>query len=74
MRAKEAKLELNMKKINFETVEKILRELGLRLSSRLGERIKRWMAKFTEQNELDNLASHPVSCCTDPKETIHKSN
>lgn len=65
-------LEYDLKKINFETIEKSLKELGLGLSQKITEKFKRGMAKFTEQNELDNLAITPSSCCEDPKEKLNK--
>ncbi len=62
------RVEYNLRKINFETIEKSIKELGFSLSQKIKEKFKRGMAKFTEQNELDNLTATPSSCCEDPKE------
>ena len=64
------RIEYDLRKINFETVEKSIKDLGFRLSQKIAEKFKRGMAKFTEQNELDNLTATPSSCCEDPKENI----
>lgn len=62
------RVEYDLRKINFETIEKSIKELGFSLSKKIKEKFKREMAKFTEQNELDNLTATPSSCCEDPKE------
>jgi len=67
-------VKYDLRKINFETIEKSIEELGFSLSQKITERLKRGMARFTEQNELDNLNSVPSSCCEDPKEISHKAN
>jgi len=65
-------VEYNLMQINFETIEKYLREMEIELSNKITEKFKRGIAKFTEQNELDNLKASPSSCCSDPKEICHK--
>ena len=67
-------VEYDLRKINFETIERSIEELGFNLSRKITEKFKRGMAKFTEQNELDNLTAVPSSCCEDPKEISHKAN
>lgn len=62
------RVEYDLRKINFETIEKSIAELGFSLSQKITEKFKRGMAKFTEQNEMDNLTATPSSCCEDPKE------
>lgn len=62
-------LQYDLMKINFATIERCIKECGFGLSSKFIERFKRGMAKFTEQNELDNLYAAPSSCCSDPKES-----
>jgi len=64
------RVEYDLRKINFETIEKSIKELGFGLSQKVSEKLKRGMAKFTEQNELDNLSAPISSCCADPKEKI----
>ena len=64
------RVEYDLKKITFETIEKSIKELGFKLSQRIKEKLKRGMAKFTEQNELDNFSDVSASCCIDPKEKI----
>ena len=66
------RVEYDLRKINFETIEKFIKELGFKLSKKITEKFKRGMAKFTEQNELDNLGAKPSSCCSDPKEKACK--
>jgi len=61
------KLEYDLREVKFEYIEKLIERLGLKLSQRLFQRWKRGMAKFTEQNELDNLNAPASSCCEDPK-------
>ena len=68
------KVEYDLRQINFETIEKFIIELGFSFSQKVSEKFKRGMAKFTEQNELDNLTATPSSCCEDPKEMSHKAN
>jgi copper chaperone CopZ len=68
------RVEYDLRKINFEAIEKSIKELGFNLSQKITEKCKRGMAKFTEQNELDNLTATPSSCCEDPKEISHKAN
>lgn len=60
-------LEYYLRVIKFEAIEKYIKDLGFSLSRKLIERFKRGMAKFTEQNELDNLNAPVSSCCEDPK-------
>lgn len=67
-----ARIKYDLVKINFEEIEKSIKELGFGLSNSLKERFKRGMAKFTEQNELDNRNAPPSSCCSDPKEAFNK--
>ena len=68
------RVEYDLRQINFETIEKSIIELGFSFSQKVSEKFKRGMAKFTEQNELDNLNATPSSCCEDPKEMRHKTN
>jgi copper chaperone CopZ len=67
-------LQYDLRKINFATIERCIKGLGFGLSSKFMERFKRGMAKFTEQNEMDNLNAAPSSCCSDPKESCHKAS
>ena len=66
---REVNIEYDLRRINFERIEKALKDLRIPLSNRLMEKWKRSMAKYTEQNELDNLAAKPESCCKDPKDS-----
>jgi len=68
------RVEYDLRRINFETIESSIKELGFDLSKKITEKFKRGMAKFTEQNELDNLAAAPTSCCSDPKKIGCKSD
>ncbi len=61
------RIEYDLKKISFESIERLLNDLGLDLSQKFSERFKRGMAKFTEQNEMDHLNAPVSSCCEDPK-------
>jgi hypothetical protein len=60
-------LEYNLLQIKFETIENSIKDLGFQLSGKIREKLKRGMAKFTEQNELDNLAAPSLPCCSDPE-------
>ncbi len=64
------RMTYDLRKIKFEAIEKSIIELGLELSQKFLEKCKRGMAKFTEQNELDNQNAPMSSCCDDPKENI----
>jgi copper chaperone CopZ len=66
------RVEYDLRKISFEAIEESVKELGFSLSQKIAEKFKRGMARFTEQNELDNLTATPSSCCEDPKEKINK--
>lgn len=68
------RLEYDLRKIKFEVIEKSIKELGLKLSQKFLQRCKRGMAKFTEQNELDNLNAPMSSCCDDPKGNVRDCN
>ncbi|NIM57974.1 MAG: hypothetical protein GTO16_03395 [Candidatus Aminicenantes bacterium] len=61
-------VEYELQKINFKTMEKLFSELGIELSNKWKEKLKRGMVKFKEQNELDNLSIKPHSCYEDPKQ------
>jgi len=54
-------VEYELQKINFERIEKLLTNMRIELSSTWKDRINRGMAKFTEQNELDNLSAPTTS-------------
>lgn len=68
------RLEYDLRKTKFEVIEKSIRELGLKLSQKFFQRFKRGMAKFTEQNELDNLTAPLSSCCDDPRRNVRECN
>lgn len=68
------RVKYDLRQINFETIEKSIIELGFGLSQKLSEKFKRGMAKFTEQNELDNLNAPVSSCCEDPKGKVDSCN
>lgn len=67
------RIKYDLKKTKFETIEESIKEIGFGLSQKIKEKLKRGMAKFTEQNELDNLTASPSSCCSDPKEAVCRS-
>jgi len=64
----------DLRKIDFEKIESFLEELGIDLSKKIRERLKRGLAKFTEQNELDNFKAKPSSCCEDPNKSCHRAS
>lgn len=68
------RLKYDLSKIKFEVIEKSIKELGLKLSKKFFRRLKRGLAKFTEQNELDNLNAPLSSCCDDPKGNVRDCN
>jgi copper chaperone CopZ len=71
---KALRLNYDLRKTKFEVIEKSIKELGLNLSQKFFQRLKRGMAKFTEQNELDNLNAPLSSCCDDPKGNVRDCN
>ena len=60
-------VEYDLLKVTFEEIEKWLEDSEISFSNGLFDRWRRGWAKFTEQNELDNLLAKPSSCCDDPK-------
>lgn len=68
------RLEYDLRKTKFEVIERSIKELGLKLSQKFFQRLKTGMAKFTEQNELDNLNAPLSSCCDDPKGNVRECN
>jgi len=60
------RLEYDLRQVRFEDIEKAIERSGLKLSRKRFQRWKRGMAKFTEQNELDNLNAPASSCCELP--------
>jgi len=68
------RLEYDLRKTKFEVIEKSIKKLGLKLSQKFLQRYKRGMAKFTEQNEMDNINASVSSCCDDPKGNIRDCN
>lgn len=60
-------LEYDLMQVRFEHLEKVIEKSGLSFSRKRFQRWKRGMAKFTEQNELDNLNAPASSCCELPK-------
>ncbi len=68
------RLKYDLRKTKFELIENPIKELGLKLSQKFFQRFKRGMAKFTEQNELDNLNAPLSSCCNDPKGNVRDCN
>ena len=68
------RLKYDLSKTKFEVIEKSIKELGLKLSKKFFRRLKRGLAKFTEQNELDNLNAPLSSCCDDPKGNVRDCN
>lgn len=67
-------IEYDLRKIKFEVLERSIKELGLKLSQKFLERCKRGMAKFMEQNEMDNLNAPLSSCCDDPRGSNRECN
>lgn len=57
-------IDYDLKKCKEEFIEMTLVECGFELDDSLMQRIKRNLTKFKEENELDNIHSHPT-CCND---------
>ena len=68
------RLKYDLSKTKFEVIEKLIKELGLKLSKKFSRRLKRGLDKFTDQNELDNLNAPLSSCCDDPKGNVRDCN
>lgn len=61
------RIKYDLQRINFETIEKLINQLDIKLSAKWVDKLKRGMVRFTEQNELDNLKAAVSSCCSDPR-------
>lgn len=57
-------VDYDLKKCKEEFVEMTMIECGFELDDSIMQKIKRSLAKFKEENELDNIHSHPT-CCND---------
>ncbi len=53
--------------IRSEKIEALAEEVGLQLSNRFFDRLKRDWRHYLENNEYNNMVSQPQSCCEPPK-------
>jgi len=56
----------NLLEINAVQIEAALEQAGVAVSSSWLERLKRSWIHYTEENELDNLATGEAACCNKP--------
>jgi len=59
-------LDYNLLEINAGQIEAALVKAGASMGSGWSERLKRGWVNYTEENELDNLASGDAACCNKP--------
>ena len=61
-------VEYDLIKVTQKDIEKSIVGMDFLLDNGLWQRFRRGWVHFTEENERDNLASKPTSCCEDPTE------
>ncbi len=59
-------IDYNLLEARAEQIERALLEAGATLGSGWSERLKRGWIHYTEENELDHLASSEAACCNKP--------
>jgi len=59
-------IDYNLLEVRAEQIENVLSGLGLKLADSWLERLKRNWLHYTENNELDHLASSGTPCCNRP--------
>jgi len=59
-------IDYNLIEITAGQIEQALVEAGNHLGNGWAERLKRGWIHYTEENELDNLASGDAACCNKP--------
>jgi hypothetical protein len=60
-------VEYNLIKVNLFRIETLLEDLRIPASKSFFQKFKRGWIHFTEENEVQNLQSVPLDCCT-PRE------
>jgi len=60
------RVNYNLLEVRAEQIENVLSGLGLKLADSWLERLKRNWLHYTENNELDHLASSGTPCCNRP--------
>lgn len=58
---------------NLANIEAFITKSGFTLSNSLGQRLKRSMVHFFEENEYESAHSKPAPCCSHPDEILEKS-
>ncbi|GAB4239204.1 MAG: hypothetical protein Kow00109_13980 [Acidobacteriota bacterium] len=53
--------------IRLPEILEVLTSAGFEPSRSWRDRLRRWFAAYTEQNELDNLTAPESPCCSNPK-------
>jgi len=59
-------IDYNLLEINAEQIEAALVKAGVSMGSGWAERLKRGWVHYTEENELDHLATSDATCCNKP--------
>ena len=59
-------IDYNLLEINAEQIETVLEKSGACMGAGWAERLKRGWVHYTEENELDNLATGDAACCNKP--------
>jgi len=59
-------IDYNLLEVNAGQIEAVLVKAGVSMGSGWAERLKRGWVHYTEENELDNLASGEAACCNKP--------
>jgi len=63
---REVSITYDMLEVTAEQIERSLGNAGAVLGTGWGARLQRGWAHYTEENELDNLASGKAACCNKP--------
>jgi len=59
-------IDYNLLELNAGQIEATLEKAGASMGAGWAERLKRGWIHYTEENELDNLASGDAACCNKP--------
>jgi YHS domain-containing protein len=59
-------IDYNLLEVTAGQVEAALAQAGAAIGSGWAERLKRGWVRYTEENELDHLASGQAACCNKP--------
>ena len=62
----------DLDRINFKSMERIVKKQGLVLSDSIWRRLQRQFIHFFEENEYDNAHAEALPCCSNPDRILRK--